>query len=97
MSIDGAARQRSPELKDKSATLTSHRRGRDALDRQLAVSVEEAAGLLGISRSFAYELVRRGELRAVRLSRRLVVPVVSLEAVIGIDAVGESIEEVSPC
>ncbi|MFV0318217.1 MAG: helix-turn-helix domain-containing protein [Microthrixaceae bacterium] len=38
------------------------------------MSVTEAASVLGISRSSAYECVRRGELRAVRLGRRLVVP-----------------------
>ena len=40
----------------------------------LVVSVEEAAGLLGISRGLAYELVRRGDLPSIRLGRRLVVP-----------------------
>lgn len=38
------------------------------------MTVEEAAEVLGISRTSAYECVRRGELRAVRLGRRLVVP-----------------------
>lgn len=38
------------------------------------MTVEEAAVVLGISRTTAYECVRRGELRAVRLGRRLVVP-----------------------
>ena len=38
------------------------------------MTVEEAAAVLGISRTTAYECVRRGELRAVRLGRRLVVP-----------------------
>jgi excisionase family DNA binding protein len=33
-----------------------------------------AAAVLGISRSTAYECIRRGELRAVRLGQRLVVP-----------------------
>lgn len=41
---------------------------------KLVVTVEEAAQLLGISRGLAYELVRRGELPALRLGRRLVVP-----------------------
>ena len=38
------------------------------------MTVEEAAAVLGISRSTAYECIRRGELRAVRLGQRLVVP-----------------------
>lgn len=38
------------------------------------MTVEEAAVVLGISRTTAYECVRRGELRALRLGRRLVVP-----------------------
>jgi excisionase family DNA binding protein len=42
--------------------------------RQLVFSVEEAAALLGISRAFGYQLVARGELPALRLGRRIVVP-----------------------
>jgi excisionase family DNA binding protein len=44
--------------------------------RKLALSVPEVAELLGlgISRAFAYELVARRELPALRLGRRLVVP-----------------------
>jgi len=47
--------------------------------RRLAVSVTEAAGMLGISRGLAYELVHRGELPVIQLGRRLVVPIVALE------------------
>lgn len=43
-------------------------------DKSLVLTVEEAAELLGISRGLAYELVRRRELPAIRLGRRLVVP-----------------------
>lgn len=46
---------------------------------RLAVSVDEAAHLLGISRDLAYDLVSRGELPSVRLGRRIVVPRLSLE------------------
>ena len=42
--------------------------------KSLVVSVPEAARLLGISRTHAYELVARGELAHVRLGRRIVVP-----------------------
>lgn len=45
-------------------------------------SVQEASEALGISRSLAYELVRRGELTSLRLGRRIVVPVRGLEALV---------------
>jgi excisionase family DNA binding protein len=49
---------------------------------RLTVRVEEAAGLLGISRGLAYELVKRGELPSLRLGRRLVVPLSALEELV---------------
>jgi excisionase family DNA binding protein len=48
------------------------------IERQ-TLTVEEAAQILGISRSSAYEAVRRGELPVVRIGRRYVVPRVALE------------------
>jgi excisionase family DNA binding protein len=44
--------------------------------------VEDAAALLGISRGLAYELVNRGELPALRLGRRIVVPTSALEELV---------------
>ncbi|MFP5322252.1 MAG: helix-turn-helix domain-containing protein [Acidimicrobiia bacterium] len=41
---------------------------------RLTYTVDEAADLLGISRSLAYELVRLGELRCIRLGRRILIP-----------------------
>ena len=52
-----------------------------ARDR-LALSVPEAGVLLGISRALAYELVARGELPALRLGRRLVIPRAALVALV---------------
>jgi len=49
---------------------------------KLALSVPEVAQLLGISRAFAYELVARRELPALRLGRRLVVPRHLIEALL---------------
>lgn len=46
---------------------------------RMTLSVEEAAGLLGISRALAYDLVRRGELPRLRLGRRVLVPRRALE------------------
>ena len=52
------------------------------LNGRLVLSVTEAAGLLGISRGLAYELVARGELPSLRLGRRIVVPRGALEALL---------------
>lgn len=38
------------------------------------MSVTEAARVLGISRTTAYEAVRDGSLRSIRLRRRIVIP-----------------------
>ena len=51
-------------------------------DGRLVLSVTEAAGLPGISRGLAYELVARGELPSLRLGRRIVVPRRALEALL---------------
>jgi excisionase family DNA binding protein len=51
-------------------------------DERLAIAVEEAAHLLGISRSLAYKPSARVELPTVRLGRRLVVPKRALFAMI---------------
>ncbi len=61
---------------------------------RLALSVEEAGALLGISRDLAYDLVARHELPAVRLGRRLVVPRRALEEVLlrGVAADGHESE-----
>jgi len=51
------------------------------LDQErLTLSIEETAGVLGISRALAYELVRREELPCLRLGRRIVVPRKALQA-----------------
>ncbi len=42
--------------------------------QDLVLTVEEAAGLLRISRGLAYEMVRTGRLPSIRLGRRIVVP-----------------------
>ena len=50
----------------------------DALAGRATITVEEAASLLGIGRSAAYEAARRGQLPTRRLGRRLFVPVPAL-------------------
>lgn len=48
------------------------------LDGRATITVEEAAAILGIGRSAAYEAARRGQLPTRRLGRRLFVPVPAL-------------------
>jgi excisionase family DNA binding protein len=50
--------------------------------RRLTLTVGEASQVLGVSRSYAYELVRRGELPCMRLGRRIVIPVRALDALL---------------
>jgi excisionase family DNA binding protein len=56
----------------------------------------DAAGALGLSRTTAYELVRRGELpvRTLRLGRLLRVPTAELLAVLGIPLMQDAGPEV---
>lgn len=52
---------------------------------RLTLSIAEAAELVGISRTTAYELAQSGELPTVRLGRRILVPVNQLADVLGTD------------
>ena len=45
----------------------------------LSATVAEAAEVLGISRNLAYSAIRRGEIPALRIGRRYVIPVNRLE------------------
>lgn len=49
------------------------------LPARLTLTVEEAAATLGISRAFAYEAVRRGEIPSIRIGRRILVPYAALD------------------
>ena len=50
-----------------------------AIDKRLCITVPEAAEMLGISRNFAYELVKQGQLPVIRFGKRLLIPRVALE------------------
>lgn len=52
-------------------------------DAPATISVEAAASVLGISRGLAYEAVRTGELPALHLGRRVLIPVPALLAWLG--------------
>ena len=49
---------------------------------RLTYTVEEAATLLGISRSLAYEAARTGDLPTIRIGRRILVPAAALQRLI---------------
>ncbi len=46
---------------------------------QHVMTVEEAAEALRISRTGAYEAVKRGEIPSIRIGRRVLVPRIALE------------------
>lgn len=49
------------------------------------LTVDEVSEILGLSRGTAYEAVRRGQIPALRIGRRIVVPTARLRAELGID------------
>jgi excisionase family DNA binding protein len=56
---------------------------RSSTGKALTHTAAEAAHALGISRNSIYELLRRGELRSVRLGRRLVIPRSAVDELVG--------------
>jgi excisionase family DNA binding protein len=49
------------------------------IEKRLCITVPEAAAMLGISRNFAYELVKKGQLPVIKFGKRLLIPRVALE------------------
>lgn len=62
---------------DESTSKT--RMPKEMSNEKMAMTVAEAAHLLGISRGLAYEMARRGKLPAIRFGKRILVPRVALE------------------
>ncbi len=56
-------------------------------EHSLTLTVDEAAALLGVSRSTAYDLVDTDELPTVRLRRRILVPTSALADLLGVSLV----------
>lgn len=48
------------------------------IDDRLCVTVPEAAKMLGISRNYAYELVKIGVLPSIKLGKRILIPKLAL-------------------
>ena len=55
---------------------------------RILISVTEAAQALGVSRSYAYQLVTTGFLDSVRLGRRVLVPVSAIEELVARERAG---------
>jgi excisionase family DNA binding protein len=47
------------------------------------VTVEEAATILGVGRNKAYEAARSGQIPAIRIGKRLLVPLTALKRLLG--------------
>lgn len=56
------------------------------LEGKATISVEEAAELLGLGRTQAYNAVNRGELPSIKVGRRTLVPVPKLKEMLGVSA-----------
>lgn len=59
------------------------------LGGKVTITVEEAASLLGLGRSAAYEAARRGEIPTRRLGRRVLVPVPALLSWLGAEPLAQ--------
>lgn len=57
-------------------------------------TVEEVARILGISRTTAYECVRRGDIQARRFGRRVVVPMTVVDRLL--DGTGDARPDAMP-
>lgn len=76
LDAEGAERSTAPDVGGEPET-TGDWRARGAL------SIPEAGGVLGVGRSLAFDLARRGDLPTIRLGRRRVVPTHALRCLLG--------------
>lgn len=53
--------------------------GKMETEARKVVSVTEAASILGIGRNLCYEAIRRGEVPAIRIGKRVLIPIAALE------------------
>ena len=59
---------------------------KNALEKDLTVSVGMAARVLGIGRNQAYEACRCGEIESFRIGKKIVIPTAPLRKKLGIEA-----------
>ena len=55
------------------------------MDEKLVLTVPQAAKVLQISRALAYEMVRSGELPAVKFNKRILIPIAALNRKLSCD------------
>ncbi len=60
------------------------------------LSVDQVADYLGLARNSAYAAVARGEIRSVRIGRRLIVPRSAIEQIIAPSAQGSATPPAGP-
>jgi excisionase family DNA binding protein len=58
-------------------------------ETRTTLTVEETAKLLGISRGLAFQAVRRGDIPAIRIGRRILVPLTRLQALLDGEGLAE--------
>ncbi len=63
-------------------------------NERLTISVEETAKILSISRGLAYEMIRQGNIPALRFGRIIRVPRYALEQLLNAQDAGGKTEEV---
>lgn len=56
---------------------------------RLTLTVEESAQLLGISRSLAYDAIRRGEIPHIKIGNRILIPRSALERLLDLSSPAE--------
>ena len=82
-----AAERASGEPGRPRGGLTGHRAGPPERGAErLTLTVEEAAAVLGISRTLAYELVALGDLPCLHLGRRIVISRQVIERMLGAES-----------
>lgn len=67
------------------STLSPRQPAADAPNAPLLIAVPDAARLLGIGTTLAWDLVRTGEIPSLKLGRRVLVPRVALERFASVD------------
>lgn len=55
---------------------------------RVSFSIEEAAGALGIGRTYVYQLIKEGRLQVVRLGRRTLVPMDAIQDLLQMNTSG---------